>query len=82
MLTKNITQNVLWVEKEHQLITWLLNHLMVGWRKSKKTILIYIKTNGIHKMINEYIRYFNNDRLVFSLKYKSTAQYRTELSFK
>ena len=39
------------------------------------------KTDNIHKTINKYIKYYNNDRLAFSLQYKSPVQYRTELSF-
>ena len=39
------------------------------------------KTNNIHKTINEYIKYYNNERLAYSLQYKSPVQYRTELSF-
>lgn len=54
-----------------------------GWIKEElKNDFNLYKTNDIHKTIKEYIHYFNNDRLAYSLKYKSPVQYRTELSFK
>ena len=54
-----------------------------GWMKEElKNDFNLYKTNDIHKTINEYIHYFNNERLAYSLKYKSPVQYRTELSFK
>jgi predicted transcriptional regulator len=39
------------------------------------------KTDDVHKTVKEYINYYNNERLAYSLKYKSPVQYRTELSF-
>lgn len=34
-----------------------------------------------HTMIRDYVNYFNNQRLAYSLKYKTPIQYRTELGF-
>ena len=52
------------------------------WIKEKLAIDFNLyKTNNIHKTINEYINYYNNERLAYSLQYKSPVQYRTELSF-
>ena len=34
-----------------------------------------------HKVIREFVDYFNHDRLAHSLKYKTPIQYRTELGF-
>ena len=54
-----------------------------GWMKEELKIDFNLyRTKDIHKTIKEYIHYFNNDRLAYSLKYKSPVQYRTELSFK
>lgn len=53
-----------------------------GWIKEELAIDFNLyKTNNIHKTINEYIKYYNNDRLAYSLQYKSPVQYRTELAF-
>ena len=40
------------------------------------------KTKDVQKTVKDYIYYFNNERLAYSLNYKSPIQYRTELSFK
>lgn len=54
-----------------------------GWIKEElaNDFNLY-STNDIHKTIKDYIYYFNNERLAYSLNYKSPVQYRTELSFK
>ena len=39
------------------------------------------KTDDVHKTVKDYIYYYNNKRLAYSLQYKSPVQYRTELSF-
>ena len=39
------------------------------------------KTDDVYKTVKEYIKYYNNERLAYSLQYKSPVQYRTELSF-
>ena len=53
-----------------------------GWIKEE------IYTEGWHKryetareMINEYVKYFNNERPAYKLQYKSPTQYKTELGF-
>ncbi len=45
-------------------------------------ILIFTKQKTFKKTVKDYIYYFNNERLAYSLNYKSPIQYRTELSFK
>ncbi len=40
------------------------------------------KTKDVQKTVKDYIYYFNNKRLAYSLNYKSPIQYRTEPSFK
>ena len=54
-----------------------------GWIKEElcKDFNLY-KTTDIRKTIKEFIYYFNNERLAYSLNYKSPVQYRTELYFK
>ena len=53
-----------------------------GWIKSElyKDFKIYISDN-INIAIDDYVKYFNTQRLAYSLKYKSPVQYRTELGF-
>ena len=54
-----------------------------GWIKEELIIdfnLYY--SEDVHKTIDEYITYYNNERLSSSLDYKSPVQYRTELGFK
>jgi putative transposase len=54
-----------------------------GWMKEEMEKDFDIgKTDDIHKAIKAYIYYFNNERMAYSLKYKSPVQYRTELGFK
>lgn len=37
--------------------------------------------NAFEQYINKYIYYYNNEKLAYSLDYKTPAPYRTELSF-
>ena len=54
-----------------------------GWIKEELAIDFNLyRTNDVHKTIQDYIHYFNNERLSYSLNYKSPVQYRTDLSFK
>ena len=53
-----------------------------GWIKEELVIDFNLyKTDDVHKTIKDYIKYYNNERLAYSLQYKSPVQYRTELSF-
>ncbi len=53
-----------------------------GWIKEEMIIDFNLyKTDDVDKIVKEYIKYYNNERLAYSLKYKSPVQYRTELSF-
>ena len=54
-----------------------------GWIKEEMVIDFNLyKTDDVHKTVKDYVHYYNNDRLAYSLQYKSPVQYRTELSFK
>ena len=54
-----------------------------GWIKEEMIVDFNLyKTDDVHKTVKEYIKYYNNERLAYSLQYKSPVQYRTELSFK
>ena len=53
-----------------------------GWIKEEMIVDFNLyETNDVHKTVRDYIKYYNNDRLAYSLNYKSPVQYRTELSF-
>ena len=53
-----------------------------GWIKEEMIIDFNLyKTDDVHKTVKDYIYYYNNERLAYSLQYKSPVQYRTELSF-
>ena len=53
-----------------------------GWIKEElyKDFKLY-KSNNIYKAIDDYIAYFNNERLACTLGYKSPIQYRTEWGY-
>ena len=53
-----------------------------GWIKNElyKDFKIY-QADDIYKVINDYIQYFNEERLAFALEYKSPVQYKTEQGF-
>ena len=54
-----------------------------GWIKEEMIVDFELyKTDDVHKTVKDYVYYYNNDRLAYSLQYKSPVQYRTELSFK
>ena len=53
-----------------------------GWIKEEMAVDYNLyKTDDVYKTVKEYIKYYNNERLAYSLQYKSPVQYRTELSF-
>jgi len=53
-----------------------------GWIKNElyKDFNIY-KADDINIAINDYINYFNTERLAYSLGYKNPIQYRTEQGY-
>lgn len=54
-----------------------------GWIKEEMvTDFNLYTTDDVYKTVNEYIKYYNNNRKAYSLQYKSPVQYRTELNFK
>lgn len=53
-----------------------------GWRKDELYIdFDLFNTKDIHKIKSEYVSYFNNERLAYSLKYKTPIQVKNELGF-
>ncbi len=53
-----------------------------GWIKSELWIDFNMhETKDIHKLIRDYVKYYNQLRLACSLQYKSPIQYRSELDF-
>ena len=53
-----------------------------GWMKEEMIVDYNLyKCTDVHKTVKDYIKYFNNERLSYSLNYKSPIQYRTELGF-
>ena len=54
-----------------------------GWIKEEMKLDFNLyNTIDVQKTVKEYIEYYNNERLAYSLQYKSPVQYRTELQFK
>ena len=53
-----------------------------GWIKAElyKDFKIYL-AEDINIVINDYIKYFNTQRLAYSLQYKTPVQYKTEQGF-
>lgn len=59
-----------------------VNESLNGWIKEELFIDFDLKhCNDIPKMIQEYISYYNNERPVYSLKYKTPIQFKLELGF-
>lgn len=56
--------------------------MLSNWIKNElyKHFNIY-KANDINIAINDYINYFNTERLAYSLGYKNPIQYRTEQGY-
>ena len=53
-----------------------------GWIKDELMIDFDLKNaDNIHKLIKDYVNYYNSARLACSLKYKSPIQFKTELDF-
>ena len=53
-----------------------------GWMKDELYIdFDLFNTKDIHKTIADYVSYFNNERLAYSLKYKTPIQVKHELGF-
>ena len=53
-----------------------------GWIKTELRIDFDMKNaKDIHKLIRQYVKYYNQTRLAYSLQYKNPIQYRTELGF-
>lgn len=54
-----------------------------GWIKDELRLDFNLKhTDNVHKLIKDYVKYFNSIRLACALKYKSPIQFRTDLDFR
>lgn len=53
-----------------------------GWIKEEMKIDFDLKAvDGIPSFIENYVYYFNNERLSYKLNYKTSVQYRIEQGF-
>jgi len=52
---------------------WMKEEMLIDWNLSK--------AENVHKTVEQFIHYFNHERLAYALNYKSPIQYRTELGF-
>lgn len=52
---------------------WMKEEMFIEWNLSR--------CENVYKTVKQYIHYYNNERLAYSLNYKSPIQYRTELGF-
>ena len=53
-----------------------------GWIKAELiSDFRFWEWNNLEKGIEDYVKYFNNDRPAYALNYKSPVQYKTELGF-
>jgi len=53
-----------------------------GWIKDELWVDFNMRNStDIHKLIHDYVKYYNQTRLACALKYKSPIQYRFELDF-
>ena len=53
-----------------------------GWIKEEMKIDFNLKsTEDIHSFIENYVYYFNNERLSYKFNYKTPVQYRIEHGF-
>ena len=52
-----------------------------GIKKELVTVFRYWKWDNLEKEIEDYIKYFNNERPAYALNHKSPVQYKTELGF-
>jgi len=56
--------------------------LINGWIKDELKLDFDMRNvKDIHKLIREYVNYYNQSRLACALQYKSPIQYRSELDF-
>ena len=53
-----------------------------GWMKEELYIDFNLKeSKNIEKTLNEYVQYYNTERMAYALEYKSPIQYKTEQGF-
>ena len=57
-----------------------VNESLNGWIKEELFIDFNLKqSDNVEQTIKDYVYYFNNDRLAYSLKYKTPTQFKSEL---
>ena len=53
-----------------------------GWIKEELFLDVDLgHSNNVEELIKEYVNYYNNERPAYSLKYKTPAQFISELGF-
>ena len=59
-----------------------VNESLNGWIKEELFIDFNLnKSNDIKKTIDMYVKYYNNERPSYSLKYKTPSQFKTDMGF-
>ena len=59
-----------------------VNESLNGWIKEELFIDFNLnKSNDVKKTIDKYVKYYNNERPAYSLKYKTPCQFKTEMGF-
>lgn len=59
-----------------------VNESLNGWIKEELIIDFNLyHSDDVEKTIKDYVKYYNNDRPAYSLKYKTPIQFKTELGF-
>ena len=53
-----------------------------GWIKEELFLDFNLgKSNDVHQSIKDYVHYFNNQRFSYALKYKTPAEFKSQLGF-
>jgi len=59
-----------------------INESLNGWIKEELFLDFHLgKSNDVHKSIREYVHYYNNERFSYALKYKTPAEFKSQLGF-
>jgi len=60
----------------------LINESLNGWIKEELFLDFHLgKSNDVHKSIRKYVHYYNNERFSYALKYKTPAEFKSQLGF-
>lgn len=59
-----------------------INESLNGWIKEELFLDFHLgKSKDVHKSIREYVHYYNNERFSYALKYKTPAEFKSQLGF-